>query len=231
MTNGEIPDSLKAKYEGPDDGSRLPLSGYVTLTAAFLILSGLLGSAQGWLNAFDFVSMSGNFGAIKGAGQSTFLGSGGTGAKQGFIFGVTLIPPIMLALGIMSIVEQTGGLRVAKRYLTPLMRPLFGMPGCTSLALIASMQSTDAGAVLTKLFYEHKEINDRERLIFAQYEVSGPAAINNYLTIGPAVFTSLVVGIGVPLLIILFMKVVGANVTRCVLLKFYPREALADREN
>jgi len=217
------------KYRSLEDDSKLRVAGYVTLAGAFVILSGMLSSIPGWPNAFDFISMSGNFGTIKGAGASTFLGSGGNGARQGFMFALTLIPGVMLALGIMSIVEQTGGLKVAKRYLAPLMRPLFGMPGCVSLAMIASMQSTDAGAVLTKLFYEHKEMNDRERLIFTQYEISGSAAINNYLTIAPAVFAALIVPIGIPLLIIIVMKVVGANVTRAILHQVYSDQALADR--
>lgn len=221
---------MREKYGGlEDEQGKLRMAGYVTLAGAFVILSGLLSGIPGWSHAFDFVSMTGSFGAIKGAGQSTFLGSGGTGARQGFLFGLTLIPGVMLGLGIMAIVEQTGGLKVAKRTLAPLMRPLFGMPGCASLAMIASMQSTDAGAVLTKLFYEGKEMNDRERLIFTQYEVSGPAAINNYLTIAPAVFASLVVPIGVPLLIIIVMKIAGANLTRAILRQAYTDRALADR--
>jgi nucleoside recognition membrane protein YjiH len=211
-----------------DDGGKLPIAGYVTLVAAFVILSGMLGGVSGWPRAFDFISMSGHFGTIQGAGKSTFMGSGGNGARQGFMFGLTLIPGVMLGLGIMSIVEQTGGLKVAKRYLAPLMRPLFGMPGCTSLAMIASMQSTDAGAVLTKVFYEQQEVNDRERLIFTQYEISGSAAIANYLTIGPAVFSSLIVPIGVPLLIIIVMKIVGANITRAIMHAAYSDKQLAD---
>jgi nucleoside recognition membrane protein YjiH len=119
-------------------------------------------------------------------------------------------------------------LRVAKRFLAPLMRPLFGMPGAAALAMIASMQSTDAGAVLTKVFFEHKEVNERERLIFTQYELSGSAAIANFLTIGPAVFAVLIVPIGVPLLIIIVMKIVGANVTRAILRAAYSDQMLAD---
>jgi nucleoside recognition membrane protein YjiH len=204
------------------------VAGYVTLIAAFIILSGMLGSFSGWPRAFDFISMSGHFGTIPAGGQSTFIGSGGNGARQGFMFGLTLIPGVMLGLGIMSIVEQTGGLRVAKRFLAPLMRPLFGMPGCAALAMIASMQSTDAGAVLTKVFFEHKEVNERERLIFTQYELSGSAAIANYLIIGPAVFATLIVPIGVPLLIIIVMKMIGANVTRAILRAAYSDQMLAD---
>lgn len=217
------------KYRALGDDAKLPVAGYVTLVGAFAILSGALGGIHGWLHAFDFVSMNGHFGTIQGAGAATFIGSGGNGARQGFMFALSLFPGIMLAMGIMGIVEQTGGLKVAKRYLAPLMRPLFGMPGSGSLAMIASMQSTDAGAVLTKALYEHKEMNERERLIFTQYEISGSAAVNNYLTIGAAVFAVLVVPIGIPLLIIIVMKIVGANVTRAILHRAYSDQALADQ--
>lgn len=219
---------IEKKYETLAGGAKIPVAGYVTLISGFLILSGLLASTQGGIGAFDFNSLNGNFGTIKNAANSTFIGSGGTGAKQGFIFALTLIPGIMLSLGIMSIVEQTGGLKVAQKCLTPIMRPLFGLPGCSSLAMIASMQSTDAGASLTKVFYERGDMSNRERIIFTQYELSGSAAINNYITIGSAAFCYLVVPMGVPLLIILIMKVVGANLSRFILRKFYTEENLAD---
>lgn len=34
--------------------------------------------------------------------------------------------------------------------MTPLLRPILGVPGITGLALITDLQSTDAGAALTK---------------------------------------------------------------------------------
>jgi nucleoside recognition membrane protein YjiH len=224
-TNGEI----DPKYKDLRDDLKVPVAGYFTLAMAFVVLSGALGLVKGWPRAFDFVSMTGVMGTIKGGGQSTFLGSGGNGARQGFMFGLTLIPGVMLGLGIMSIVEQSGGLKVAKRFLTPLMRPLFGLPGCASLALIASMQSTDAGAVLTRVFYEDKELNDRERLIFSQYENSAPGAVNNYLTIAPALFASIVLPMGIPLLVILVMKMIGANMVRGILHFAYSDQELSDQ--
>jgi nucleoside recognition membrane protein YjiH len=210
-----------------DQDSKVSIMGYVILVCAFLILSGLLASAPGGLQAFDFNSLTGEFGTMKSAAKNTFLGAGGTGAKQGFLFGLTLVPGVMLSLGIMSIVEQTGGLKIARRWLTPIMRPLFGLPGCSSLAMIASMQSTDAGASLTKIFFEHGEMNDQERIIFTQYELSGSAAISNYITIGSAAFSVMLVPIALPLFIILVIKMVGANITRAVLSKFYTAPPMA----
>ena len=203
-------------------GAKLSIMGYITLIGAFLILSGLLASGPNWLKAFDFNSLSGEFGTIKAAAKSTFLGAGGTGARQGFLFGLTLIPGVMLSLGIMSVVEQTGGLEIARRWLNPVMRPIFGLPGCASLAMIASMQSTDAGASLTKIFYEQGEMTDKERIIFTQYELSGSAAINNYITIGSATFAVILVPMILPLAVILVMKVIGANITRMILKRMYP---------
>lgn len=213
----------QVKFMVVDPNSSLPVAAYVILVVAFLILSGILASGPSWLRAFDFNSLTGEFGIIKASAHSTFIGAGGTGAKQGFIFGITLIPGVMLSLGIMSIVEQTGGLEIARRWLTPVMRPLFGLPGCASLAMIASMQSTDAGASLTKVFYEQGEMTDKERIIFTQYELSGAAAVSNYITIGSAAFAIILVPMVVPLAVILLMKVVGANITRAILNQLYPK--------
>lgn len=220
---GETGEKKVTEYTTMGQNTKLSITAYVTLICAFLILSGLLASGPYELKAFDFNSLSGEFGTIKA--KSTFLGAGGTGAKQGFLFGLTLVPGVMLSLGIMSIVEQTGGLEIARRWLTPVMRPLFGLPGCASLAMIASMQSTDAGASLTKVFYEQGEMTDKERIIFTQYELSGSAAISNYITIGSAVFAIILVPMVLPLAVILIMKVVGTNITRMILNRLYPAMA------
>lgn len=207
--------------------TKINIMSYINPLLAIIILSGVLAGTQGWIKAFDFNSLTGDFGTMKNAAQN-FVGSGGTGAKQGFLFGLGLIPAVMLSVGILSIVEQTGGMKVAQKILTPIMRPLMGLPGCASLALIASTQSTDAGASLTRVMFEKGELNGKERLIFTAYENSGAAAIGNFISIGAAAFPHIVVAMGIPFAVILIMKFVGANVARLVLSKFYKDEELAN---
>lgn len=75
----------------------------------------------------------------------------------------------MLALGVVKIVEDMDGLKAAQKLMTPLLRPLMGIPGICGLALVASLQSTDTGASMTKELYENGEINEKERLTFIAF--------------------------------------------------------------
>lgn len=213
----------KQEPNAQDSQNDFPIAGVITLLLAVVIFSGLFSSAKGWSTAFDFVTLSGKFGTMKSA-TANFMGAGGTGARDGFLLALSLVPGVMLAMGIVSVVEQTGGLRVAQRLLTPLLRPLMGLPGSVSLAMISSLQSTDAGAGMTKDLFDEGLITEKERAIFAQFQFSGCAVINNYLTLGSMVFANIIVPISLPLVVILLLKVFAANVVRFIINKFYTEE-------
>lgn len=53
--------------------------------------------------------------------------------------------------------------------MTPILRPLLGVPGICSLALIANLQNTDAAAGMTKELTDDGAITDHERAIFATF--------------------------------------------------------------
>lgn len=199
--------------------TKISIGGIISLLLAVAIFSGIFTNLHDWRSAFDFVTLSGKFGAVKDG--MTFVGKGGTGVRDGFLLAISLVPSVMLAMGIVSVVEQTGGLNVAQRLLTPILRPIFGLPGNVSLALIASLQSTDAGAGMTKTLYDEGFISDKERAIFTQFQFSGCAIINNYLSIGSMVFSSLIVPIAVPLIVVLVLKVFSANMMRLIISRFY----------
>lgn len=200
--------------------------GYLMLALALVFFSGILAGKSGWVSALDYTTLNGTFGMIKGKAL-TFVGAGGQGAKAGFLFAMSLIPGVMLALGFVEVVDQLDGLKAAQRLLTPVLRPLLGIPGIAALALISSTQSTDAGASMTKALYDSGAINDRERTIFAQFQFSGAAVINNFLTIGSALFTNLLLPVIVPFALLFALKLFGANLTRLYLRKYY-REEPAD---
>ena len=48
----------------------------------------------------------------------------------------------MLALGLLEVLSHYGALKAAQKLMTPLLRPILGVPGITGLALITDLQST-----------------------------------------------------------------------------------------
>jgi len=194
--------------------------GYVALIVAIMIFSGAFANQQGWLRVFDFTVLNGAFGRITTQGTPasfTFRGAGGSGARDGFMFALELMPAVILALGLIGLVEGLGGLAAGQKLLTPLLKPLMGIPGMCGLALIGSLQSTDAGAGMTKELFEHRQVTDDERTVFGMFQFSAAATITNYFSSGVALFGFLLVPISVPLIVILVFKVFGANLMRLYL--------------
>ena len=95
------------------------IGGYIALVLAVLFFSGIFQDAEGPIAAFDFSNLCGAFGNLgtltEGSGTlaENFRGTGGSGARDGFLFAITLLPPVMFALGVVKIVENYGGLRAA----------------------------------------------------------------------------------------------------------------------
>ena len=208
---------IKEEAEREQD-KKITWISYVALLFAIIFFSGIFAAHKGAISALDFNTIAGKFGVIKEFGK-TFLGSAGTGARAGFLFALSLIPVTMLAMGVVEIIDQLGGLRAAQKLLTPLLKPLMGLPGATGLALITSMQSSDAGAGLTRGLKDAGIINDKERIIFAQFQLSGGGLITNYLSSGAVLFAFLTVPSIIPLALIFAFKIIGANMTRVYLNK------------
>lgn len=198
------------------DAKPLPWSAYAALIVTMLFFSGVFSGTQGILGCLDFTALSGSFGKI--AGEFTFVGKGGTGARYGFLFALSLIPGIMLALAVVEVAERLQALRAAQRLLTPLMKPLLGLPGAAGLALISSLQSSDAGAAMTRTLHDEGLLSEHEKLVFAAFQFSSASSITVYLSMGVALFPFLSVSHLVPLGVILFYKVVGTNLMRLYLL-------------
>lgn len=185
--------------------------GYIALLFAIVFFSGIFQHSQGALRALDFTNLLGTFGKIQGV---EFRGSGGTSARDGFLFAFTLFPAVMLALGTINVVDHLGGLRAAQKLLSPILRPVMGIPGIAGLGLVSSLQSTDAGAAMTKALSDAGHITEKEKVVFAAFQFSFGAPITNYYSSGVALFPMLVLPIGVPLLVGLIFKVIGANIIR-----------------
>ena len=190
---------------------------YVALFIVVIIFSGAFATSDTILKALDFSQLNGQFGKIPFEKGFDFKGVGGFGAKDGFLMASTITPGVILALGLVSICEGFGGLLAAKQLMSPLFRPLLGISGICGLAFIASLQSTDTGAGMTKELFDSQSITDQERSIFCQLQLSGGATITNYFGSGAAFFPFLAVPIGLPLLLVFVMKIFGANVMRFIL--------------
>ncbi|WP_067519464.1 nucleoside recognition domain-containing protein [Endozoicomonas ascidiicola] len=221
-----------------DDQEKVSIGAYIALAFAVVFFSGLLKSTE-WYGVFDFTTLNGGFGKVlKDAtgGLTTFRGVGGSGAADGFMFALGLVPTAMFALGMISVLEHFGALKAARKMLTPLLRPLMGIPGSTGLAIIGSLQSTDVGAGITKSLSDEGELNDTEKDIFTAFQFSGGALIVNFFGSGAILFTlsdttgAAVPGsIGLALIVMFIFKIVGANVMRFYL-KTIDKKASATKE-
>ena len=120
-----------------------------------------------------------------------------------------------------TVCDHYGALAAARQLLTPILRPLMGIPGSCSLALIASLQSTDGGAALTRQLLDKGEITEDEADVFAMFQLSADATITNFLGAGVVLLSltdsagnTVPASIALCLGIMLVMKVFGANVIR-----------------
>ena len=206
--------------------SKVGIGAYIALAVAILFFSGLFMKVEGmkWLSAFDFTTLGGTFGTMKDPAKNTFIGAGGVSAKAGFLFALSLAPTVMLALGCLEVLTHYGAIRAAHKLLTPLLHPLLSLPGKTGLALITDLQSTDAGAALTKELYDEGEINKKELTIMGAWQYSGAGLINNYFAIGSALFSVLKLPIILPLLLMFALKFAGGMFVRSVLNTVYKED-------
>lgn len=204
--------------------------GYVALVLAILFFSGIFKDAQGPIKALDFTNVLGSFGKLgevteeAGTLANDFRGTGGSGGKDAWMFALTLFPAVMLALGVVKVVEYFDGLKAAQKLLTPILRPLLGIPGICGLTLIAALQSTDAGASMTNELRETNAITEKEKTIFACFQYSAGATITNYLSSCAALFAFFTTSIVVPLIVVFVFKIIGANVCRFYLNRIYKGE-------
>lgn len=194
----------------------VPWYGYLILFLAIIFFSGIFATNKGFLSALDFNSLAGNFGGVMSHDNkpTNFVGAGGLGARQGFLFALTLFPGVMLAMGAVEVISFLGGLTAAQKILTIILKPLIGVPGIASLALISSLQSTDAGAGMTKQLRDNGQITAKERVIFISFQFTAGAVISNYFSSGTALYGALTVPIIYPLAIIFLLKLVGTNIAR-----------------
>jgi nucleoside recognition membrane protein YjiH len=191
------------------------LAQYLLLALIALSFSGVLYNLpERWaaLSAIDFTTLIGDFGKIDGS--HSFVGSGGYGARQGFMFAMAICPCVMFAMGVLELAEHYGVSLAAKIVLTPVMRLICGVSGAAGLAIIASLQVTDAGAALTRLAYDRGTVTSRERTALVAWQYAAAAPLANYFVLISPFFHVYTVPIWVPLAVVLLCKCIGAHATR-----------------
>lgn len=213
---------------------KVRIGGYVALAFAVVFFSGLLQSKE-WYGVFDFTTLNGAFGKVAyGVSETSeglqvattsLRGNGGSGARDGFIFALTLIPTVMFALGMINVLEHYGALEAARKLLSPLLRPIMNIPGNAGLALIASLQSTDAGAAMTRQLKDEGHLTKRETDIFTMFQFTAGATIVNFFSSGAVLFTltmtdgtpAVTSSIGLAVVVMFVFKIIGANLFRAYL--------------
>ena len=198
-------------------GRRPLFLSYLSLFLLILFFSGAskhLGPYGAW---FDYATLVGKFGTIIDA--TNFLGKGGEGARGALLYATSFIPNIMLAVGVVHVAIAFGALEAAQKLLTPILRPLMGLSGASAVAIVSSLASSDAGAVMTRELSDEKIITEKERTILCAFEFSSGASVIFYFSVASMLFAYLPVGVLIPLGVVLLCKIVGANLMRLYLKK------------
>ena len=199
--------------EEKDYEHHLTWRGCLSFIVIALSFSGIL-KDMGPLSAFDFTVLTGKFGKIEGL---SFIGKGGIGASECFMFSLTLFPTVILALGIVRVVESRGGLLAAERIIRPLLRPLMGLPGYVGLAFISSFTTTDVGAVITRDLYDEGKLTDDERTIFVAYQYAASGTLANTINCGAPLMPISLLSFGIIFMVEIIVKIIGANIIRVYL--------------
>lgn len=212
---------------------KVGIGAYIALAFACVFFSGLLTGVKEWYGIFDFANLNGSFGKVIATAafngdtlqtaMSNFRGKGGSGALDGFLFALTLGPTVMFALAAIAVLEHYGALRAAHRLLTPILRPIVGIPGTCCLAFISSLQTTDGGAAMTRQLKDSGELTEDEADIFAMLQLSADATLANFM--GSGLILLGLVGangehvpttLGLCIVVTFIMKFVGANLARAI---------------
>ena len=196
-----------------------PWLGLALLFVCFADASAVFGE-KSLLSLLDFRALAGSFGCIEtseGVRICDVVPKGGAGAKAGFLYCLSLVPSIMLTCGILGVLRFWRTDLAAQKLFSPLVRALCGLPGTAALAMMASLQSSDAGALETKELFARGKLTQKQRDVLAMWQFSSSGTLINVFSNGLAVLPFLVTPVGEILLVIIGAKFLGANLMRLYL--------------
>jgi nucleoside recognition membrane protein YjiH len=216
MSNETLQNGKNQQLEKLVEKPKVGIGAWISLIVLVLILSGAFRTNPGPLKVLDFTNLSGKFGLI-GTSGADLIGKGGTGAKDGFMAGLNLIPAVMLFCGLLGVFEQFGAFKASDILFRPLLRAMLGIPGKAGVAFISSFTGSDVAAIMTRDLVDNGDMTDDERTIFVAYQYAGSACINNTITGGAPILAFSPIALG-PIIIIQFVcKVIGANIVRLII--------------
>jgi nucleoside recognition membrane protein YjiH len=193
---------------------KVGISGYIALFVAVLFFSGVFGKMEGPLKVLDLQTLAGQFGIIADGASPGIMGQGGHGVRGGFFQSLTIAPNVFLSIAFITVIEHYGGLLAAQKLLTPLSRPVIGLPGSATLAMVSNWQSSDTGAAVARSLLDQEIITEKERDILLAYEFAGAAIIGMLYSNGVLLFPYLTVSPGTILLLVMILKFVAGNLMR-----------------
>lgn len=216
---------------------RVPWKGWIALAVLVILLSGVFQQSTTFLKAFDFTNLSGAFGTISvprvAVNQNgsvaakpdgtvpttvyTYQGAGGTGAREGIMVAIGLLPLTAFAFGLIEWAQSMGAMEAAERLFRHILRPLYGLPGICGIAYVASFTSSDIGALMTRQMTEDKELTEDERTIFIAYQYPATAVIGNTISTQAALLPYVVLSTGGIILVLWVCKTIGANLVRLLI--------------
>lgn len=228
------------------DKENVTIGCYISLALAIVFFSGIAAGSSYFWSFLDFTTLMGCAGKVVGkvtetadgvsTTMTTLRGLGGSGAIDGFMLAISLIiPGVMLAMGMITVFEQYGALKAARKLLTPILQLLIGVPGTATLALIACLQSTDGGAALTRQLKDSGALSYTEINNFSAFQMVACAPITNFVTFSAAVLAfsnadgsgTVPLSMGTGLAVLLIAKVIGANIMRLIQLRIDQREKIS----
>ena len=151
--------------------------GWLALIIMLCMFSGLFGNFDGslkFLRALDLNVLIGSFGKI-GEGGLNYMGAGGSGVRDGFLFALSLAPATIFCMAIMC-----------------------GLP------FVNSLNSSDIAAVLTKQIHDNGQMTDDERTILVSFMYPSSAPITNMISTQAPVLPIAVMALGPMILILVF---------------------------
>ena len=186
--------------------------GWLALVIMLCMFSGFFANMEGplqFLRVLDLNTLIGSFGTIGDTGAN-FMGSGGAGARDGFMFALSLAPGCIFSMGLIEVFSKMGVMEAFQKVFTPILRPLLGLPGSCGLAFVNSLNGSDIAAVLTKELYDN---------VFVSFMYPGSAPIGNMISTQAAVLPIAVMAMGPMILLVIFCKLVGANIVRLIVMR------------
>lgn len=97
---------MRKEEKNREQEHRIGIEGWGSLFLLIILFSGIFTNSGNFLKAFDLSNLIGSFGII--ADGLNFEGQGGVGAREGFMFALTLIPTTCVSVGFVLFVKIWG---------------------------------------------------------------------------------------------------------------------------